>query len=106
MCATKCAKPVRPSRSFPEPTWYQRLTATIGAVRSSESVTRRPLLRRYVSTGMCTADGYLLYAYEGRPASTSDAPLRPAMAKPSPGYARRIESPRSDHVPTYRCTAA
>ena len=30
MCSNRCAKPVRPGRSFFEPTWYQRLTATSG----------------------------------------------------------------------------
>ena len=33
MCSKRCAKPVRPGSSLAGPTWYQRLTATIGSAR-------------------------------------------------------------------------
>src|SRR5215208_1593950 len=52
MCSKRWANPVRPSRSFAEPTWYQRLTATIGAVWSSESVINNPFGNENVSMGM------------------------------------------------------
>src|SRR5215207_10081517 len=52
MCSKRWAKPVRPGRSFADPTWYQRLTATIGAVWSSESVTNSPFGNENVSIGM------------------------------------------------------
>src|SRR5918999_1310013 len=52
MCSNRCANPVRPGRSFAEPTWYQRFTATMGAVWSSESVTNSPFGSRNVSIGM------------------------------------------------------
>src|SRR3954464_1403873 len=52
MCSKRCAKPVRPGGSFADPTWYHRLTATIGAVWSSESVTKSPFDKRNVSIGM------------------------------------------------------
>src|SRR5688572_15881149 len=52
MCSNRCANPVRPSRSFADPTWYQRFTATIGAVRSGESVTSKPLSSREVWIGI------------------------------------------------------
>ena len=42
-CSNRCAKPVRPAGSSLEPTWYQMLTATIGALRSVCTITRRPL---------------------------------------------------------------
>src|SRR4030095_11213956 len=51
MCSNRCANPVRPSRSFAEPTWYQRFTATIGAVRSGEIVTSNPFSSREVWIG-------------------------------------------------------
>src|SRR4029078_11871781 len=49
MCSNRCANPVRPGRSFFEPTWYQRLIATSGAEWSSLRTTRRPLSRWYCS---------------------------------------------------------
>src|SRR5213082_3549155 len=52
MCSKRCAKPVRPDRSFADPTWYHRLTATIGAVWSCDMVTNNPLGNRNVSIGM------------------------------------------------------
>src|SRR5215207_10625664 len=60
MCSKRWAKPVRPGRSFADPTWYQRFTATIGAVWSSDSVTNSPFGNENVSIGMrialnCTA---------------------------------------------------
>src|SRR5688572_2384752 len=51
MCSKRCANPVRPGGSLAEPTWYHRLTATIGAVWSSESVTNNPFCSRKVSMG-------------------------------------------------------
>src|SRR5213595_3951765 len=52
MCSKRCANPVRPGRSFADPTWYQRFTATIGAVWSSDSVTNSPFGNENVSIGM------------------------------------------------------
>src|SRR5262245_56673743 len=49
MCSKRCAKPVRPGRSFLEPTWYQRLTWTIGSFRSTCRMTCRPLGSVYFS---------------------------------------------------------
>jgi hypothetical protein len=51
MCSNRCANPVRPIRSFADPTWYQRFTATSGAVWSSERVTNSPFGNRKVSIG-------------------------------------------------------
>src|SRR5687767_8580814 len=51
MCSNRCANPVRPARSFADPTWYHRFTATIGAVWSSDSVTNNPFGNRKVSIG-------------------------------------------------------
>src|SRR4029079_13668066 len=45
MCSKRWAKPVRPGRSFFEPTWYQRLTATRGRLRSRGKTTRRAVPR-------------------------------------------------------------
>src|SRR5215204_3013767 len=53
MCSKRCANPVRPARSFADPTWYHRFTATSGAVWSSESVTNNPFGNRKVSIGSC-----------------------------------------------------
>ena len=44
-CSKRCAKPVLPRFSFFEPTWYQTLTATIGALWSSWTTTVRPFER-------------------------------------------------------------
>src|SRR5678816_2764685 len=52
MCSNRWAKPVRPGRSFAEPTWYHRFTATIGAVWSSDRVTNSPFGNENVSIGM------------------------------------------------------
>jgi hypothetical protein len=48
-CSNRCAKPLRPAGSSLLPTWYQTLTATIGALRSVCTTTRRPLGRVKVS---------------------------------------------------------
>src|SRR5687768_3468237 len=42
-CSKRWAKPLRPSGSSLLPTWYQMLTATMGALRSVWTITRRPL---------------------------------------------------------------
>src|SRR6266446_10195605 len=42
-CSNRCANPVFPGFSFFEPTWYQMLTATMGALWSSCTITVRPL---------------------------------------------------------------
>ena len=42
-CSNRWAKPVRPASSFLDPTWYQRLTPTVGSAWSSWSTTCRPL---------------------------------------------------------------
>ena len=42
MCSNRCAKPVRPARSFFEPTWYQSSACTIGVEWSSRNTTCRP----------------------------------------------------------------
>src|SRR6266702_2567741 len=52
MCSNRCAKPVRSSSSFWEPTWYQMLTAAIGIEWSSCRITSSPLLRLYFSKAM------------------------------------------------------
>ena len=51
MCSNRWAKPVRPGRSFFEPTWYQTFTATIGVEWSSCRITCRPLGSVYFSNG-------------------------------------------------------
>ena len=44
-CSNRWAKPLRPAGSSLLPTWYHRFTATIGALRSVCTITRRPLGR-------------------------------------------------------------
>src|SRR5687768_10951277 len=44
-CSKRCAKPVRPSFSSPEPTWYQTFVVTTGTEWSSWMMTVRPLGR-------------------------------------------------------------
>ena len=43
MCSNRCAKPVRPGFSRPEPTWYQTFTAATGTVLSWCRMTWSPL---------------------------------------------------------------
>ena len=43
MCSKKWAKPVRPGRSFFEPTWYHIWRCTIGVEWSSRKTTVMPL---------------------------------------------------------------
>ena len=50
-CSNRCAKPLRPAGSSLLPTWYQMFTATIGALRSVCTITRRPLGRVNSRTG-------------------------------------------------------
>ncbi len=60
MCSKRCANPVRPGRSYPEPTWYQTLTEATGVEWSSATTTRSPLGRVKVVCGMltcCAASG-------------------------------------------------
>ena len=45
---------MRPGRSSLLPTWYQMFTATIGALRSVCTITRRPLGSANFSYGMST----------------------------------------------------
>ena len=45
-CSKRCAKPFLPAGSSFEPTWYQRLTVTMGVRWSSWRMTSRPLSRR------------------------------------------------------------
>jgi hypothetical protein len=42
MCSNRWAKPVRPARSFFDPTWYQISACTIGVEWSSRSTTWSP----------------------------------------------------------------
>src|ERR1017187_1822808 len=44
-CSNRCANPVLPGRSFFEPTWYQTLTATMGALWSSGTTSVSPFPR-------------------------------------------------------------
>ncbi len=55
MCSNKWAKPVLPFGSSLEPTLYQVLIATTGALRSSWTMTVRPLS----STNLLVRDGDL-----------------------------------------------
>ena len=57
MCSNRWAKPVRPTSSSLEPTWYQTLTATSGIEWSSWRMTSRPLDRVSFSNGMDTISG-------------------------------------------------
>ena len=41
-CSKRWANPVLPGRSFFDPTWYQTLTATMGALWSSWTMRTRP----------------------------------------------------------------
>jgi hypothetical protein len=50
-CSNRCAKPVRPTTSFLEPTLYQTFTATVGVVLSGDRMTVRPLGSVKVSKG-------------------------------------------------------
>jgi len=43
MCSKKCANPVRPGRSFLDPTWYHTWRCTIGVEWSSRKTTVKPL---------------------------------------------------------------
>ncbi len=52
MCSKRCAKPVRPGRSFRDPTPYHRLTATTGTDGSRDSTTLSPLPRLNRSNGI------------------------------------------------------
>src|SRR6266542_3739154 len=42
MCSKRCANPVRPGRSFFEPTWNHSFTCTIGSLRSTCRITCSP----------------------------------------------------------------
>ena len=44
-CSKRCAKPVRPRFSSPEPTWYQTLVVAMGTEWSSCTISVRPLGR-------------------------------------------------------------
>jgi hypothetical protein len=43
MCSKRCANPVRPGASLAGPTWYHKLTATIGSPRFGLRITSSPL---------------------------------------------------------------
>src|ERR1700674_5853136 len=49
MCSKRWAKPVRPARSFFEPTWYHWFTFTIGSLRSTWRITWSPFGSVYFS---------------------------------------------------------
>jgi len=51
-CSNRWSNPVLPGSSFFEPTWYQTLTATIGALRSVWTTTVRPFARVNFSYGI------------------------------------------------------
>jgi hypothetical protein len=44
-CSNRCAKPVRPTVSFFDPTLYQTFTATVGVVVSRDRITVSPFGR-------------------------------------------------------------
>src|SRR3954471_10709141 len=48
-CSNRCAKPVRPGRSFLEPTWYHWFTWTTGSLRSTWRTTWSPFGSVYFS---------------------------------------------------------
>ena len=52
MCSKRCANPVRPGSSLAGPTWYQRLTATMGTRASRLRITSRPFGSVYFSNAM------------------------------------------------------
>ena len=52
MCSKRCAKPVRPGFSSPDPTLNQLLTVTIGTERSTCRITSRPFGSVNFSNGM------------------------------------------------------
>ena len=56
-CSKRCANPVLPRFSFFEPTWYQTLTATIGALWSSWTTTVRPFERVNLSNAISGIGG-------------------------------------------------
>ena len=58
MCSNRCAKPVRPAVSLAGPTWYQRLTATIGRRLSLRRMTSRPFGSVYFSKSSFTTGGF------------------------------------------------
>ncbi|MBP1769484.1 MAG: hypothetical protein H6P96_102 [Candidatus Aminicenantes bacterium] len=51
-CSKRWAKPVLPATSFFEPTWYQTLKATMGALWSSWTIKVNPLSRVNFWKGM------------------------------------------------------
>src|SRR5471032_172624 len=52
MCSNKCANPLLPGTSSPEPTWYQTLTATSGMLGSGARITSSPFGSLYFSNGI------------------------------------------------------
>src|SRR6187455_407445 len=56
-CSKRWAKPVRPGRSFFEPTWYQTFTATMGQFWSAWISTSRPLSSLWRTNGMFMLGG-------------------------------------------------
>ncbi|OGF24734.1 MAG: hypothetical protein A2V63_12270 [Candidatus Eisenbacteria bacterium RBG_19FT_COMBO_70_11] len=68
MCSNRWAKPVRPAVSLAGPTWYQRLTPTIGSRVSRRRITSRPFLSVYFSNPRLTSGAF------APPAETAAAP--------------------------------
>src|SRR5690606_9592375 len=80
-CSNRCAKPLRPAGSFLLPTPYQMLTATVGALRSSCTITFSPLGRVNSWYGMLTTGAGLSSCAAGRKkAATSDVARASASA--------------------------
>src|SRR4051794_1474875 len=57
MCSNRWANPVRPARSFFEPTWYHEFTWTIGSLRSTCRITWSPLGNVYFSNASLGTSG-------------------------------------------------
>src|SRR5688572_154955 len=79
MCSKRWANPVRPGASLAGPTWYHRLTATIGSPRFGLSITSSPfgsVIFSNVSCGMSEGRRACVLGWavaNARPATTSNA---------------------------------
>src|SRR5690606_21129619 len=93
-CSKRWANPVRPSGSWREPTSYQRLTATTGALWSGLTVTRRPFSKRVVSIGQGYPFGDIPPTLSDRRPDSSDTAVTVVSGCPTDGAGGRAKEPR------------
>ena len=101
-CSNRCAKPVLPFGSSFDPTLYQTLTATTGALWSSWTITVSPLASLKVVCGIdtcLTSAGIGTDLDRGRAAKTGGVRIVAAASK-AKRLAKRIslKSPEKFHV--------